>query len=117
MSSFYCLFSCADADARVDYLTIMPIWEEPRLGLSTTLTGLKSGTFSGLSTRCLTDPPLSQRHDRSPTVEDCIDFLMGLIRRKEAPKERETASVGLASAPSDGEVGELVNSRIQNTDD
>lgn len=67
----------ADTDLRTGCLITMPIWEEPRSEPSTTLTALKFGIFSGPSTRCLTNPPLSQHHNRSPFVEDEVDFPTG----------------------------------------
>jgi len=60
------VFSCrffADTETRAGCLITMPIWEEPRSEPSTTLTVLKFGTFLGPSTRCLTNPPLSQHHN------------------------------------------------------
>jgi len=52
-----------DADARLDCLIIMLIWEELHLALFTMLMDLKSGTCSGLSTQCLTGPPPGRRHN------------------------------------------------------
>ena len=53
----------ADADARLGSLIITPTWEEPHLALSTMLMDLRSGTYSGQSTQCLTDPPPGRRHN------------------------------------------------------
>ena len=64
----------ADTDVRAGCLITMPIWEEPCSEPSTTLTILEFGTFSGPSTRCLTNPPLSQNHNQPPFPGDEVDF-------------------------------------------
>ena len=92
----------ADADAQVGCLTIMPTWGEPRSELFTTLTGLKSGTFSGLSTRCLTDRrPLNRHHDPPPVVEDETDSPAGIrcCGRKRTRSGGPPLSVSCPSLP------------------
>ena len=53
----FSIWFAAGADAGVGCSTIMPILGEPPSGPSTMPMDLKFGIFSGLSTRCLTDPP------------------------------------------------------------
>ena len=67
-----------DADARLGCLTTTLILEGPHLEPSIMLMDLESGTCSGLSTQCLTNPPPGRGHNRPSFVKDSDDSLTGL---------------------------------------
>ena len=93
-------------------MTITLTWEGPRSELSTMLMGLRSGTFSGLSTRCLTDPLLSQQHDSSPFVGNRASFLTGSRCRGKA-RERQEIAILDGSTLSDSKTSRLATQMIR----